>query len=72
MGKNLELDGYFFKNGKVGDVFYTHKTNKHIGAIATAHDVKVKTEKIVALESIGKDIPIAYRITKVTIINKND
>jgi hypothetical protein len=54
-------------NGSRDDVFYTHKKDKDITAIAYYYDKKVATERLILVGG-AKDNPIAETITKVTIL----
>jgi len=47
-------------------VFYSHKKDKHLTAIASHEKVKIKTERLVAMDS-EKHKRIEF-ITKITIL----
>ena len=65
--KTQALESLALLNGKVMQVFYTHKKDKDITALATYYSRKVNTERLIVLEGT-KDKPKANTITKVTII----
>jgi hypothetical protein len=61
------LESWMMVNGKDGTVFYTHKKDKDITAIASYYTRKVHTERLV-LVSNTKDNPQVKTITKVTLL----
>jgi hypothetical protein len=72
MSKNRVIEGFFFINSNVGDVFYTEKSNKHIDSISRHYpDLKVKVSVVSVVEIVNKE-PIAKRLSKVTITHKKD
>lgn len=67
MGRPIRtIEGWMMINGKAEESFLSYKPAKDITAIATAYNRKVKTEKLVAVK--GGDFPIAFPITKVTLL----
>lgn len=58
-------DTFALKNLKKGQSFYTHKPDKDITAISSYHGVKVKTERMFALDANHSRIET---LTKVTLL----
>jgi hypothetical protein len=54
-------------NGKEGQVFYSEKKDRHLTAIATHHQRKILTERLIAVTT-GKEEPVATNLTKVTLL----
>lgn len=65
--KTQAFESLALLNGKPMQVFYTHKKDKDITALASYYLRKVNTERLIVLEGT-KDKPKANTITKVTII----
>lgn len=61
------LESWFIANGKEGQVFYSEKKDRHLTAIATYHQRKILTERLITVTT-GKLIPIAATLTKVTLL----
>lgn len=60
------IEAFAMQNYKKGNFFYSHKQDKDLTAIATYYKVKIKTERMIAV-----DVPKHSRIetlTKVTIL----
>jgi hypothetical protein len=60
------IETFAMRNYKKGDVFYSHKKDKHLTAIATHEGVSISTERMVAMDS--KEHKRIEFITKVTIL----
>lgn len=65
--KTQAIESLFLLNGKPMHVFYTHKKDKDITALASYYSRKVHTERLIVIEGT-RDIPRAKSLTKVTII----
>ena len=65
--KTQAFESLFLLNGKPTQVFYTHKKDKDITAIATYYNRKVITERLIILGGT-KERPKANTLTKITII----
>lgn len=61
------MESWMIANGNVGDCFYSHKMDKHLTAIASHHNRKIKTERMIVITTGGK-IPESKYITKVNLI----
>lgn len=61
------LESYMIANGKSGDIFYSHKKDRHLTAISSHHDRKIITENLIIVSDYIKS-PKANKITKVTLI----
>ena len=61
------LESWMMLNGKDGDVFYTHKTDRAITAIATYYNRKVYTERVILVHGF-RDKPSVKPITRVTLL----
>jgi hypothetical protein len=66
-GKVSSIESLCLINGKRDDVFYTHKRDKDITAIAYYYEKKVATERLILVGG-SKDSPLAETILKVTIL----
>lgn len=64
--KERTVETFAMRNYKTGDVFYSHKQDKHLTAISAHEGVKIKTERMVAIDS-EKHSRIEF-ITKITIL----
>lgn len=60
------IEAFAMRNYKSGQVFYSHKKDRHLTAIASHEGVKIKTERMVAMDST-KHKRIEF-LTKVTIL----
>lgn len=65
--KASSLESICLINGKKDDVFYSHKKDKDITAIAYYYEKKVLTERLIVIGGT-KDSPAAFTLTKVTIM----
>lgn len=65
--KTQALESLALLNGKPLSVFYTHKKDKDITAIASYYSKKVHTERLIVIGG-SKDSPKASTLTKVTIL----
>lgn len=65
------LVAYAFANAKVGDVFYFNREATSLTSPASYWGVKIKTEKMIALNPNVLDIRVDH-VTKVTILEKLD
>ena len=65
--KTQTLESIFLLKGKPMQVFYTHKKDREITAIATYYSKKIRTERLILIEG-NKEKPQAKNLTKVTII----
>lgn len=61
------VESYMIANGKVGYCFYSDKNDKHLTAIATHHNRKIQTQRLITVTT-GKEEPKAQYITKVTLL----
>jgi hypothetical protein len=66
-GTPRTMESWVLMNGKIGDVFFTIKGDKHLSAIALSNNRKIKTERVVLIKTVNKK-PIAEKLTKVTIV----
>ena len=64
--KQFTLESWMMANGKVGDVFYSKKMDRHLTAIATHYGRKIKTERLITVTT-AKTKLIASALTKVTL-----
>lgn len=60
------MESWMILNGKVGDEFYSKKVDRHLTAIATHHNRKITTERLLVVTTGGKT-PKAEYITKVKL-----
>jgi hypothetical protein len=67
MSKQFTLESWMIANGKTGQVFYSKKIDRHLTAIATHHNRKIKTERLITI-SIAKETPKAEKLTKITLL----
>lgn len=68
MAKEIRTpESLLLKHGKEMSVFYTHKKDKDITALAGYYQRRVHTERLVLIGG-SKDKPKAVTITKVTIL----
>lgn len=67
MEKQYTLESWMIANGKVGDIFFSKKKDRHLTAIATHHKRKIITERLIAVTT-GKEEPLAYNLTKVILL----
>lgn len=65
-GSQTNMESIFLINGKVGDVFYTHKLDRNMTSHALYYNRKIKTEAVTMVS--GNKSPVAERLYKVTII----
>ena len=65
--KQYTLESWMMANGKSGQQFYSDKIDRHLTAIATHHNRKISTERLITVTT-GKNNPIANSITKVTLL----
>lgn len=65
--KTQALESLALLNGKPNTVFYTHKKDKDITALASYYLRKVYTERLIVVGG-SKDKPKASTLTKVTIL----
>jgi hypothetical protein len=61
------LESWMMLNGKDGDIFYTHKKDRAITAIATYYNRRVYTERVILVNGF-RDKPSVMPLTKVTLI----
>lgn len=61
------MESWMIANGLVGQHFYSDKMDRHLTAIATHHNRKIKTERLITVSTGGKD-PQSKYITKVTLL----
>jgi len=61
------MESWMIFNGKVGEVFYSDKMDRHLTAISTHHKRKISTERLITITTGGK-VPSAKYITKVTLL----
>lgn len=61
------LESWMIVNGKKGDIFYSHKMDRHLTAISTHRGRKISTERLLVITS-AKSKPSACYITKVTLL----
>lgn len=61
------MESWMIKNGKEGQHFYSDKQDRHLTAIASAHNRKIKTERLITITTGGKE-PVAQYITKVILM----
>lgn len=67
MARNIStIETFAMRNYKSGQVFYSHKEDKHLTAIASHEKCKIKTERMIAIDS-EKHKRIEF-ITKITIL----
>ena len=65
--KQYTLESWMMANGKKGQVFYSEKMDRHLTAIATHHERKIKTERLIIVTT-AKSAPSASSLTKVTLL----
>lgn len=65
--KTSTFESLVLLRGEPDSVFYTHKKDKDVTALATYYERSVRTERLVVISG-SKDRPVASTITKVTII----
>jgi hypothetical protein len=65
--KQYTIESWMIANGKVGDIFYSDKMDRHLTAISTQHNRKITTERLITVTTGGKT-PISKYITKVTLL----
>jgi hypothetical protein len=61
------IEGTIMQSAKVGDIFYTTKSDRHVTAIAANYHRIVKTVKLITVNPWNGE-PSAATITQVTII----
>lgn len=66
-GTLTSMESWMIANGKEGQVFYSEKKDRHLTAIATHHNRRIITERLITVTT-GKEIPIANNLTKVTLL----
>ena len=66
MGKPRTIEAFAMHTYKSGSVFYSHKQDKHLTAIANHVGVKIRTERMVAIDSESHSR--IETITKITIL----
>jgi len=59
------METYMLANGKAGDVFYTHRSDKDMTVYALNWNRKIETEKLLLVKYIPE--PSIKRITRVTL-----
>ena len=62
---NMTIESFALRYYKTGQFFYSIKQDKDITALATYHKVKIKTERMIAIDSGHERIE---NIIKVTIL----
>jgi hypothetical protein len=67
MRKIDTLESWMISNGKSGDIFYSHKKDRHLTAIATHHKRMIRTERLIVITG-NKEKPICSTLTKITLI----
>lgn len=65
--KQYTLESWMMANGKPGDVFFSEKMDRHLTAIATHHQRKIKTERLIVVTT-AKSNPSASTLTKITLL----
>jgi len=66
-GSYSSMESWAMANAKIGDVFYSDKKDRHLTAIATHHNRKITTERLITVTT-SKATPVANTIIKVTIL----
>jgi hypothetical protein len=61
------LEAWMISNGKKGEHFYSDKMDRHLTAISTYYNRKIKTERLISVTT-SKSEPISKYITKVTLL----
>jgi hypothetical protein len=61
------MESFMIANGKAGEHFYSDKMDRHLTAIATHHQRKIITERLIIITTAKKE-PISKYITKVTLL----
>ena len=67
MVKERTVESFMIGNGKVGDIFYSHKLDNHLTAIATHHKRKIQTERLVLIGGTMEE-PTTDTVIKVTLL----
>ena len=62
------METYMLANGKAGDTFYTHRSDKDMTVYALNWNRKIETEKLLLVKYIPE--PSIERITRVTLGDK--
>lgn len=60
------IESWVMANGKSGDIFYTHKKDKDITAIATYYKREVLTERVIIVQGTWSN-PSSFPLIKVTL-----
>lgn len=68
-GGQYTIESWMMANGKLGEVFYSEKMDRHLTAIATHHKRKIQTERLVAVTT-GKEDVRAIAIVRVTLMSE--
>ena len=61
------MESWMMANGKYGATFYSVKLDRHLTSIASHHNRRITTERLVLITT-AKSNPIASRLTKVTLL----
>ena len=61
------MESWMIANGKTGQHFYSDKLDRHLTAIATHHNRKIETERLLVVTT-AKAQPTAKYVTKVTLL----
>lgn len=61
------MESWMIANGKSGEHFYSDKMDRHLTAIASYHNRKIVTERLIIITTGGKE-PVSKYITKVKIL----
>lgn len=67
MVKERTVESFMIGNGKAGDIFYSHKMDRHITAIATHHKRKIQTERLLLIGGTMEEAT-TDTVTKVTLL----
>ena len=65
------MESIIITTGEVGQIFYTHKTDREMTGIATYYGRKIKTERGIFVSGF-KENPKSQYLTKVILGEKND
>lgn len=66
-GELTNFESWAIAKSKPGTIFYSEKKDKDITAIASYHNKKIQTERVIAVTT-AKIIPKSWYITKVTVL----
>jgi len=67
MVKERTVESFMIGNGEVGDIFYSHKIDRHLTAIATHHKRKIQTERLLLIGGTMEE-PTTGTVTKITLL----